>query len=100
MKVKSLIVSMLAVLTMASLTGCSSSSSEVVEGKIEKHCGNENTRYSYVLISYDGYYDRDCSNIAWDMKDGSKVKIIKTTYKNADGGITGVRLDVATYGGF
>lgn len=81
------------------LTGCSSSSTTIVEGKIEKHCGTGNRRHSYVVVSHDGYYDNDGSRIAWDMKDGSKVKLLKTTYKNAGGGIKGIRLQIATYGG-
>lgn len=99
MKIKKIILSMLTIFTFISITGCSSSTTEIVEGKIEKHYGTGNSRYNYVVISHDGYYDNDGSRIAWDMKDGTKVKLIKTTYKNAGGGIKGIRLQISTYGG-
>lgn len=98
MKIKMLLIGVIS-FAAVSLTGCSSSTKEVVTGTIEKHYGTDRGRYSYVLISYDGYYDRDGSNVAWDMKDGSKVKMIKTTHKNAAGGVKYVRLELATYGG-
>lgn len=98
MKVKAFLIGIISIAVIG-LTGCTTSTTDVVTGTIEKHYGTNRGRYSYVLISYDGYYDKDGSNIAWDMKDGSKVKMIKTTHKNAGGGIAGIRLKVATYGG-